>query len=197
MAQDQNSTDMDTQGLEAHEADKPSMSAALKAVTAKLDQKVLSPLGRYLALGARLLLIYWLWQFYLCKVPPVEISQGLLQKCFDMDYGSEISFLCTGFLFGIFALSGIMYMARWIWNYAEGYLKKWLSYNLNLLLRYLVLFLLLLASISEIPHFKTWVVTCQTHVEVTLKAVIYKSHTRAQNFGDFVESVKNRPLFQR
>lgn len=186
---------MDTRSLYTKEAEKPSLATALKATTAKLDQKLLSPLGRYLGLFAQLLLVYWLWQFSICKVPPVEVSQGLLQKCFSMDYGSEISFLCTGLLFGMFALSGILYIARWIWNYAEGYLKKWLSPNLNLLLRYSVVFLLLWASISEIPRLKTWVVSWQADVEVTVKAVFYKSHTRAQNFGDFVEAVKDKPVF--
>ena len=181
---------MNTEGLYADKKTK-TFTEELKTVTAKLDQQVVSPVGRYLSTFAMFFGLYWLYRFYQCPIAKIEISESFLQKNYAMDYGSEVAFLCFGFLFFLWVMTLAMYLARWIWNLAEAYFKHWLSNHLNFLLRYLVLVMIMYVSLDDIPLIKTKVITYQMEISVMFKTVAYKTQNRAHNFSNFVDAVKS------
>ncbi|MEZ0374078.1 MAG: hypothetical protein ACAI44_33615 [Candidatus Sericytochromatia bacterium] len=170
--------------------DKKPFTLELRAVTARLDRHVISPLARLLSTASMLMACYWLWVFSQCPVANIEVSESILQRNFAMDYGSEVAFLCFGFLYGLAAMVVVLYLARFLWNIGEAWLKKWLSDNLNLLLRYLVLMLVITGSVEEIPRLKTMTLTYASHMSVMVRSVLYKTQNRASNFADFVRAVK-------
>ncbi|MEZ0372912.1 MAG: hypothetical protein ACAI44_27720 [Candidatus Sericytochromatia bacterium] len=159
-------------------------------MTARLDRHVVSPLARLLSTASMLMACYWLWVFSQCPVVSIEVSESILQQNFAMDYGSEMAFLCFGILYAPAVMLLVLYLARFLWNIGDAWLKKWISDNLNLMLRYLVLMLVITGSVDEIPRLKTMTLSYASHMSVIVKSVMYKSQNRASNFADFVRAVK-------
>lgn len=134
--------------------------------------------------------IYWLFRFSSFRVQRGTLPESWMAKGYELDYGSGIAYLCFGALLAILLSLGLVYLTRYVWNICESWMQKWVPLSLVPIARTSAVLLILLASMREIPRIKTYAYGHYSHVSVLIASVTYKSQTRAQNFGDFVDFVK-------
>lgn len=149
-------------------------------------------LRRGLSWMLRGLAAYWVWCYFRWPAEPVGLSISRLEQIYRLDYGSEIAFLSSGFLFGMFALSILLYFAGWLWNLAEAQLRQLLPLTWFPLARQLIGLLLMSLSLNQIPRLKQLEQRWETEARIAIQAVMYKSQTRAASFGEFVVRVQAR-----